>query len=93
VVLMVRLVRVPVPGTGILTTAMLHRRGSDHHDAPSWWLGRVRTGGAGRSWGAGASWPVSTTRWRAGRRGSGLVPRAARCRAPSRPELLAAIGA
>jgi hypothetical protein len=38
VVLVVRLVRVPVLGAGTVTTAMLHRGGSDHGDAPSSWL-------------------------------------------------------
>jgi DNA-binding Xre family transcriptional regulator len=40
-VLVVRLVRVPVPGAGTVTTAMLHRRGPDHGNAPSSWFGTI----------------------------------------------------
>jgi hypothetical protein len=58
VVLVARLVRVPVPGAGTVTTAMLHRRGSDHGDAPSSWLSS-----AGAGAGAGAV-PVPVVRER-----------------------------
>jgi hypothetical protein len=55
VVLVARLVRVLVPGAGAVTTAMLHRRGSDHGDAPSWWLRRGPVPDALSARGAGAS--------------------------------------
>jgi hypothetical protein len=55
VVLVVRLARVPVPEAGALTTAMLHRRGSDHRDAPSSWLGPGRCRGCPGARGAGAA--------------------------------------
>src|SRR5581483_11029956 len=42
----VLVVRVSVPRAGAVTTAMPHRRGPDHHDAPLSWLfpGRRRAG-------------------------------------------------
>jgi hypothetical protein len=79
VVLMVRLVRVPVPGAGTGTTAMLHRRGPDHGDAPSWWLGPGRCRGCPGARGAGAA---------AGMRGPGRA--AAGLAGPPRGPLAAA---
>ncbi len=55
VVLVVRLVRVPVLGAGTVTTAMLHRRGSDHRDAPSSWLGPGRCRDGPGACGAGVA--------------------------------------
>jgi hypothetical protein len=48
-------VRVPAPGAGTVTTAMLHRRGSDHRDAPSSWLGPGRCRGCPGARGAGVA--------------------------------------
>ena len=47
--------RVPVPGALTVTTAMLHRRGSDHRDAPSSWLGPGRCRGCPGARGAGVA--------------------------------------